>query len=248
MRNSAILFLLLFLSLAIHGQSKNNVDTLKAHTTFQFKKLIIPSGLIITGIMGLESHTLKDLNSQIQNEVNEHIDEQLTIDDFSQYSPMVSVYALNALGIGGKHRFGERTVLLATSYLLTASTVLILKSTAHQLRPDGSSYNSFPSGHTATAFMGAEFLWQEYKDVSVWYGIAGYAVAAGTGIFRVYNDRHWLNDVLMGAGIGMFCTKLTYMLHPYITGKLFPKKESTHAAIAPFFNGKQFGMGAVIQF
>ena len=62
----------------------------------------------------------------------------------------------------------------------------LLKKSTHELRPDGSDYFSFPSGHTATAFMGAEMLYQEYKDVSIWYGISGYIIATGTGAFRVY--------------------------------------------------------------
>lgn len=99
---------------------------------------------------------------------------------------------------------------MATSYLLVSGTVLGLKSVTNVERPDGSSNNSFPSGHTATAFAGAEFLWQEYKDQSIWYGIAGYVVATGTGLFRIYNDRHWLTDVAAGAGIGILCTKTAY--------------------------------------
>ncbi|WP_458626789.1 phosphatase PAP2 family protein [Winogradskyella sp. PC D3.3] len=47
-------------------------------------------------------------------------------------------------------------------------TVNILKTTGNVKRPDGSSKNSFPSGHTATAFMRAKFLYQEYKEVSIW--------------------------------------------------------------------------------
>jgi membrane-associated phospholipid phosphatase len=65
-----------------------------------------------------------------------------------------------------------------------SGSVLGLKSLAKVERPDGSANNSFPSGHTATAFCGAEFLWQEYKDVNILYGISGYVVAAGTGFLE----------------------------------------------------------------
>jgi membrane-associated phospholipid phosphatase len=57
---------------------------------------------------------------------------------------------------------------MATAYIIMGSSVTILKNTSKVARPDGSDTKSFPSGHTATAFMGAEFLYQEYKDVSVW--------------------------------------------------------------------------------
>src|SRR5690606_34760571 len=117
-----------------------------------------------------------------------------TIDNISQYTPFLSVYALNALGVKGKNNFKDRTIILGTAYLIMGATVNILKNTGTVVRPDGTSDNSFPSGHTATAFMGAEFLFQEYKDVSIWYGISGYAIAAGTGFFRMSNQRHWLTD------------------------------------------------------
>lgn len=41
-----------------------------------------------------------------------------------------------------------------------ATSVNTIKYTAQVDRPDKSARNSFPSGHTAVAFMGAEFLWQ----------------------------------------------------------------------------------------
>ena len=69
--------------------------------------------------------------------------------------------------------------------------------------------------------MGAEMLYQEYKDVSPWIGNSGYAMAALTGFLRVYNNRHYLNDVVAGACIGILCTKLGYWLQP----KLFKKKK-----------------------
>lgn len=224
-------------------------DSIKKTTFQKVKPFIIPSALITFGVLGIESDGIKSLNAEISAEVKEHIDQKLTIDDFSQYLPAASVYGLNALGIKGKHNFKDRTIILGTSYLLLTSTVMPLKSITKVDRPDGSSNNSFPSGHTATAFAGAEFLWQEYKDVSVWYGISGYLVASGTGFFRMYNNRHWLTDVAAGAGIGIVSTKLAYLLHPYIS-KLFYKNENHKSStmLLPFYNGKQGGFGFAMQF
>lgn len=224
-------------------------DSIKKTTFQKVKPFIIPSALITFGVLGIESDGIKSLNAEISAEVKEHIDQKLTIDDFSQYLPAASVYGLNALGIKGKHNFKDRTIILGTSYLLLTSTVMPFKSITKVDRPDGSSNNSFPSGHTATAFAGAEFLWQEYKDVSVWYGISGYLVASGTGFFRMYNNRHWLTDVAAGAGIGIVSTKLAYLLHPYIS-KLFYKNENHKSStmLLPFYNGKQGGFGFAMQF
>lgn len=216
---------------------------------FKFKQLIIPTVLIGYGVIGIESDGLKFINSGIKEEVNENIDEKITIDDFSQYLPAASVYGLNAIGIKGKHNFKDRTIILGTSYLLMSASVLSLKSITKVERPDGSAFNSFPSGHTATAFAGAEFLWQEYKDVSVWYGISGYIVAAGTGAFRIYNDKHWLTDVVAGAGIGILSTKVAYWINPFMQEKIFKSKEKkTTSIMAPFYNGEQLGIGFIKTF
>lgn len=192
----------------------------KNQLKFTYKQLIIPTALITYGIIGIESDQLKFFNSEIKEEVNEHIDQRITIDDFAQYTPSVAVFGLDIIGIKGKNTFKNKAIILATSSIIMGLTVETLKKSTHQPRPDSSDYFSFPSGHTATAFMGAEMLYQEYKDVSIWYGISGYIIATGTGAFRVYNDRHWLTDIAAGAGIGILSTKAAYWLFPTIN-KLF---------------------------
>ena len=94
------------------------------------------------------------------------------------------------------------------SYATMCIIVNTMKYTLNEKRPDSNARNSFPSGHTATAFMGAEILNKEYKDVSPWIGYAGYFVAAATGYLRIYNDRHYINDVIAGACIGITSAKL----------------------------------------
>jgi hypothetical protein len=243
-----LVFLVGFFSAnAQQNDSIVKIDSTSNHLKFNYKQLIIPSALIGYGVIGIGNDQLLSFNHQIKNEVTEDIDEKITIDDFSQYAPAASVYALNAFGVKGKNNMRDRSVIFVTSYVIMASTVLGLKSIVHEERPDGSSNNSFPSGHTATAFAGAEFLWQEYKDKSIWYGIAGYAVATGTGLFRIYNNRHWLTDVAAGAGIGILSTKLAYWMNPYITKKLFKSSSETKSTsmIAPFYNGQQYGLSFV---
>lgn len=236
------------LTLSTFGQSQSS-DSLNINKDLKFKyeALIIPGVLIGYGVIGLESHTLKDINTDTKNEIREHIDKKFTVDDFSQYSAFLSVYALNAAGIKGKNNFKDRTIILTSAYLIMGTTVNVIKMTGNEMRPDGTSNNSFPSGHTATAFMGAEFLYQEYKDVSIWYGVSGYLVAAGTGFFRMYNDRHWFSDVATGAGIGILSTKIAYWLHP-VTKKIFKKKENLNGVILPVYNGREYGLAMAVSF
>ena len=237
----------LFSANAQQNDSITKIDTTSHNLKFNYKQLIIPGVLIGYGVIGIGNDQLLSFNHQIKAEVTEDIDEKITIDDFSQYAPAASVYALNAFGVKGKNNMRDRSVIFVTSYVIMASTVLGLKSISHVERPDGSSNNSFPSGHTATAFAGAEFLWQEYKDKSIWYGISGYAVATGTGLFRIYNNRHWLTDVAAGAGIGILSTKIAYWMNPYITKKLFKSSSENKSTsmIIPFYNGQQYGLGFV---
>lgn len=254
MKKAVVLFCL-FVCLSNYAQQYQANDSISIDTLpnlkFNYKQLIIPSLLIGYGIVGIESDQLKSWNTHIRDEVKEDIDQQTSIDDFSQWTPAASVFALDAFGIEAKHDLRDRAVIFATSYAIMTTTVLSLKSITKIERPDGSSNNSFPSGHTATAFAGAEMLWQEYKDKSIWYGVAGYAVATGTGLFRIYNNRHWLTDVAAGAGIGILSTKIAYWLNPVITKTLFggdTKEKKTTSFIMPSYDGKTVGLSFVKTF
>jgi hypothetical protein len=247
---SLIFFTLLSLTFSIFAGNTPD-DSLKINEgrPIRIKDLIIPATLLTYGIVGTTNDEFRVYTTEINAELHEHIDERVSIDDFSQYAPMAAVYGLNAFGVKGKHNFKDRTIILATSYMLMGGTVLAIKSTAKVERPDESSNNSFPSGHTATAFMGAEFLWQEYKDVSLWYGISGYVVATGTGLFRVYNNRHWLTDVAAGAAIGMLSTKVAYCIYPMFKRKRTTNNHTTASRVLlPFYNGKQIGAGLAVTF
>jgi membrane-associated phospholipid phosphatase len=233
-------------------QTASIQDSVKHQKTpnpkFEWHSLIIPAVFMTYGIASIDNHYLQYLNTETEEELAEGIDQQFTIDDFSQYAPALSVYALNLFGVEGKNNLRDRTMILATSFLLTSTTVTILKNTVKEQRPDGSSYNSFPSGHTATAFAGAEFLRIEYQDKSFWYGVAGYAVAVGTGFFRMYNQRHWLSDVAMGAGIGILSTDVAYWVFPTINDKLFKNTKNHSTSLVPFYNGEQAGLGLAMHF
>src|SRR5690606_9939990 len=134
-------------------------------------------------------------------------------DDYLQYLPAVTVFGLNAAGVHGRHTVKRAFVSYAFSALIMGALVNSIKYTAKVERPDGSSNNSFPSGHTANSFMNASFLHKEYGQYrSPLYSIAGYTASTATAIGRQMNNRHWISDVLAGAGIGILSTELGYIL------------------------------------
>lgn len=103
-------------------------------------------------------------------------------------------------------------VSTAFSYILMGTIVLTMKSLAGVLRPDGSDFLSFPSGHTATAFTATTLLYKEYGFKTPLAGIATFLPAVVTGFTRQLNNRHWLSDVLAGAIIGIMMVELAYFL------------------------------------
>lgn len=135
------------------------------------------------------------------------------IDDYSQFFSPALTIGLKLGGVEGRSDWTRTLVSAAMSYGLMAGFVNGIKYTASEMRPDGSTANSWPSGHTATAFVGATILHKEYGMTrSPWFSVAGYGVATATGIMRVLNNRHWVSDVLSGAGIGILSVELGYGL------------------------------------
>jgi membrane-associated phospholipid phosphatase len=212
------------------------------------KSFILPGMLVVYGISSLGSNTLKSFNKEMKEEIwQERPHKQLRADDYLRFTPAAAAFALNAFGIKGQNNLRDKGMIFLMSNLFLSGAVTGLKKFTHEQRPDGSDYLSFPSGHTAQAFASAEFLRQEYKDVSPWYGIAGYAAAAATGALRMYNNKHWLSDVVAGAGIGIASTRLAYLVYPAIRKKLF-KDKPVNTMVMPYYQSGGAGLALVYNF
>lgn len=214
----------------------------KHFITYNF---ILPSAAIAYGAIALKSPLLRDWNEGIRNEIwvkNPH--NQLHIDSYVQWLPGASVYALNFSGIKGEHNFIDRSIIYGMALLIQSSAVATIKKISGEIRPNGEGNESFPSGHTSNAFAGAEFMRMEYKNKSPWFAIAGYGAATFTGFLRMYNNRHWLSDVLAGAGIGVLSTDLSYILYPVLK-RVFSKKHSSETMIVPTYQKATFGMAVL---
>ncbi len=168
---------------------------------------------------------------------------QIKADKYLQYLPAAGYLAMGALGVKSKHNFKERAIVTVTSLASYGVIAGGMKLCINERRPQGDENNSFPSGHTTLAFMGAELIRSEYP---LGVGIGAYAVACGVGFMRLYNDRHWLNDVIAGAGVGILCARIGYWMLP-VWKKVFRLDRpgcNSIAAVAPFYNMEYRAAGA----
>jgi membrane-associated phospholipid phosphatase len=189
--------------------------------------LIPPAALITYGALSFVVHPIRRFDYYINSEVHKTDPTFSTkAESYFQFAPIIMVYGLDLIGVEGKNTFIDRTALLALSGGILAASGYATKYATHRQRPNKADYLSFPSGHTSTAFLGAEFLAQEYSEKSPVYTVIGYTIAATTGVFRLYNRDHWFSDVVAGAGFGILSTKAAYLIYPYIRNKLTHKSKS----------------------
>ena len=272
------LIISLFAALSAHAQ-KQVTDTTKKNLGDTIKKdlltapdtvkklhsnplsLVPPAAMIAYGGLSFAVHPIRRFDYYIRGEVaktspNFHS----TAESYFQFAPVVIVYGLNLAGVRGKNTFIDRSALLGLSASILGITAFATKHFTHRLRPNGANYLSFPSGHTATAFMGAEFMAQEYDAKSPLYGVLAYSIATTTGVFRMYNRDHWFSDVVAGAGLGILSTKAAYLVYPAIRNWLThgdekaeqhnrrKKSRYKNALLSPSFDNGSLGLSFYADF
>jgi membrane-associated phospholipid phosphatase len=195
-------------------------DTL-ALERFRIKPLLVPAGLAVSGLV-VQGKISRQLQQQV---VGTYPDFHTKADDYLLFAPAALSLSLGAAGVKGKHPFGEQVLLAVLSGLAQGGVTYILKGVSKYPRPDGTTNDAFPSGHTSSAFASATLLHKEYGHRSMWYSVGGYGVATGVGAMRILNNRHWLADVLFGAGVGIGATEVVYMGYPWVKKKLQRKSK-----------------------
>ena len=180
---------------------------------------VVPAALIGYGISVVDGHgfySSYDARRDIQRNFpgfHSHLDNYL------QWAPYLELGAVLAFGVEGRNDRTNLALILAKSEALMLGSVYIIKVSTSHLRPDGSDRRSFPSGHTAQAFLAASIVHTELRDKSQWYGIGAYALATTTGAFRMLNNKHWEADVFAGAGVGILSAHLAYLSHRHRWGR-----------------------------
>jgi membrane-associated phospholipid phosphatase len=201
------------------------------------KPYIVPAVLVAGGLV-----TQGAISRQVQTSVlKKYPNFQTNVDDFVLYVPAAVTLGLGAFGVKGKNSFKDQIILLGLSQIVSQGTTQSMKYIIAYPRPDGNGHESFPSGHTTEAFMTATFLANEYGHKNILIPIAAYGMATSVAAMRMLQNRHWLADVLVGAGIGIGTTELVYQVYPKIKQK-FSKKNKNAATIAPFYDGQAAGI------
>lgn len=222
-------------------------DTLTVKSNFKANSLIMPLSLIGAGTLGFVEPVKSacvDFQTCVGSWRGEH---RTTIDDYLQYVPLASVYGLSLLGAEAKHNYVDRTLEVGTACVALVGIVGGAKYLIDKERPDGSDLNSFPSGHAAKVFMGAELVRIEYGDDYPWLAVGAYTIATATGALRVYNNHHWLSDVVAGAGVGILSARIGYWLLPY-TKRVMHRITGWDMFVAPTASSTGAALNAVVRF
>ncbi len=147
----------------------------------------------------------------------------LTEDNFSKEGAKIfnifgdgglQIGALAILYMHSSNTYHKKSACLAfNSWIKAASYTWILKVLTGRARPGEEKrgffgptlrYNSFPSGHTSTAFAIATVLGKRYKAEKI-----AYILATFVGVSRIILRKHYPSDVLAGAIIGYLAGKQT---------------------------------------
>ncbi|HCT31245.1 MAG TPA: hypothetical protein DIW31_11075, partial [Bacteroidales bacterium] len=168
------------------------------------KNLKVPASLCITGALVKETNFPLYLRDKTQNS---WLRTNTSIDDYIRYLPVTEMYIADIYYRKSMGEVFQQTKNYLLARLLTSFTTSRIKDWTQVTRPDGTE-RSFPSGHTSYAFCGATALFLEYKDTDRFLAYSGFVFSTATGFMRITNNRHWVSDVITGAGVGMLSTTL----------------------------------------
>lgn len=242
--NRIILVVCISLALFCQGIGYSQTDSILAIKNDFLKKSIVPLSLIGAGIYvnyAVGSLGKVSLQNHIQNGLNFHT----RADDFLQFSPIAILSIADVIGLKTENDLKTQAKNLLIITVSNYAIVKSLKLITNETRPNGSSH-SFPSGHTSNAFALAGTLHHELRESSPILSYSGYVFATATGALRVLNNKHWVSDVLVGAGVGMLVTDVFYRIQ---SQQIESKKEKKLSAIfVPTLKEKSFGVSGIISF
>src|SRR6185436_17598139 len=228
------LLIILILPFASYGQFTDTLSNKPAKKKFSRTELFVPAILISSSLISFTDNEVLDNEEFLEVRSHNISHFNSSVDNYLQFSTVSILFGAELLGEKAKNDVLNQALLLIKSEIIVNVIIHPLKRITNVERPDGSGHSAFPSGHTAQAFLLAEFLNKELGDKSVYYSIAGYSIAASVGLLRMANNKHWASDVLAGAAIGIFSVDAAYSIHQYRWNK--KKKSNTHLTFIPSYS------------
>ena len=224
-------------------------DSISSNKTGKILEIAIPSAMVTYGTISLGNNAIRQLDFSVRDQlVEKDVLWKQSWDNYMLYSPAVAAFGMKLCGVKSTHKTTDMIILYALSNILNSGIVEGTKHITARMRPDESDRLSFPSGHTSSAFVAAEFLHQEYKNQSVWISVGGYSMASLIGVARVYQNRHWVSDVITGAGIGILSTKVVYWVYPYLQEAVGGKSKKTNIDFFPSYHEGNWGINLSYRF
>lgn len=210
-----------------------------------FRRTIVPATLLTLAVLGTEKVDVFETDEALRREVQAHVRIETSIDDYLRNVPAYASIGLSLVGVKGRHNTLNQALLFGLTYTINNTLTSNLKQLTHVERPNGASFDSFPSQHTSAAFSAARLLDKEYGERSIWYSVGGYTVATATGGLRIAKDNHWLSDVMAGAAVGLLSTELAYWAYPWLHRQL-RKGLGDRAVVLPLYMKGTVGATAVV--
>ncbi|MFN3402853.1 MAG: phosphatase PAP2 family protein [Cytophagaceae bacterium] len=206
------------------AQDTNRVTIIQKPYRPWYKGKVVKASIAPLVLIGLGTSVINDRGIYSSYQARDDIRRlfpnfRTRVDDVLIIAPYIQLVALNLAKIPCRNDFINTSLLIVKTELIMAAIVFPVKRLTEVQRPDSSDFRSFPSGHTAQAFAAATIIHKEFRYKSPWYGVGAYAIASSVAFFRMANNRHWLSDVLAGAGVGILSAQIAYLTHQHRWGR-----------------------------
>jgi len=200
---SALLIVLLVSTTTLSAQYTAWKDTTVSKSYLSISGALIATGFLING-----DNTRRDIQAWVQEQIPV---QDYNLDDFLQHAPIVGVITSDLLLKRSKGERQRHIRHLIVSEGAALGTMFLLKAILNEERPNGGSLST-PSGHSTYAFASAGVLYHSLKEDHPFWAYSGYVVGTFVAASRVVKNRHWLSDVVIGAGLGILSSHLSYHL------------------------------------